>query len=175
MKIAVLFADGTEEIEALTAVDFIRRAGASCEIVSTGKEYLVGSRGITVKADKFIDDALGEEYDAVVIPGGLKGARAFSDSNAVLSIIGNGINKGKKICAICASPALVLAKHGFLNGKTATCYPSDEFVSLMRENGANHSPEHVVVDGNFITADGVLSANEFALTVCKELGITPEF
>lgn len=175
MKVAVLFADGTEEIEALTVVDFTRRAGAKCEIVSTGKEYLVGSRGIVVKADKSVDDALDEEYDAVVIPGGLKGAHTISDSESAVSIIKDGISKGKKICSICASPALVLAKHGFIKGKTVTCYPSGEFISLIGKNGASHSEEHVVVDDNFITADGVLSANEFALTVCKELGITPEF
>lgn len=175
MKIAVLFADGTEEIEALTAVDFIRRAGARCEILSMGKEYLVGSRGITVKADKLINDALNEEYDAVVIPGGLKGSHTISDSESAISMIKDGISKGKKICAICAAPSLVLAKHGFLSGKSATCYPSGEFISLMNNNGAKYTRENVVIDGNFITADGVLSASEFALAICKELGITPEF
>ena len=85
-KVAVLLADGFEEIEALTVVDVLRRARISCDTVSIANEYVEGAHKITVKADKLLDNDI-EEYDMIVLPGGLPGAEYLSKNEKVLELI----------------------------------------------------------------------------------------
>ncbi len=165
-KIAVLFADGTEEMEGITPVDVLRRAGAECDIVSVGGEYLTGSHGITIKADKLIKDIDICSYDAVVIPGGMPGATNIAQSEKAIELIKHIINKGKLVAAICASPAVVLAQNDLLIARNATCFHADCFTSVL---GKNYTGKDVEICDNFITADGPKSALKFSLAIAKYL------
>ncbi len=171
-KVAVFFADGTEEIEGLTPVDVLRRAGAVCDIVSVGGEYLEGSHGIVVKADKLVKDINLDEYDALLIPGGMPGAINISKTIKVISAIKKALENKKLVCAICASPAVVLADNGLLNVEKATCYPAPQFVNSL---GQKYTASDVEISNNVITANGPKSAMVFSLEICKYLGVVPKF
>ena len=171
-KIAVLFADGTEEIEGLTPVDLLRRTGAECDIVSVQKEYLTGSHGIVVKSDKSIDQICSSDYDAVVIPGGMPGAVNIANCEKAVEFIRKISNEGKLVASICASPAVVLAQNNLLNNEKATCYKAPQFIELM---GENYIDTDVQVSNALITANGPKSAFKFALEIIKYLGLDIKF
>ena len=171
-KIAVLFADGTEEMEGITPVDVLRRAGAECDIVSVGDEYLTGSHGITIKADKMIKDIDICSYDAVVIPGGMPGATNIAQNEKAIELIKHIISKGKLVAAICASPAVVLAQNDLLIASSATCFHADCFTSQL---GNNYTGKEVEVCDNFITADGPKSALKFSLAIAQYLELNFNF
>jgi 4-methyl-5(b-hydroxyethyl)-thiazole monophosphate biosynthesis len=171
MKIGVYFADGTEELEALTPVDILKRAGASCDIISVSKEVLSGSHDIKVVSDKLVSEIDEEEYDAFVIPGGMPGAVNITNNEDAVKIIKTAYKKGKLIASICASPAVVLCKHGLIEGK-ATCYPAKDFVDTL---GDFYTGSDVETYKNVITANGPKSAFKFALEICKYLKIEPKF
>jgi 4-methyl-5(b-hydroxyethyl)-thiazole monophosphate biosynthesis len=172
-KIAVIFSNGTEEIEALTPVDVLRRTGAQCDIVSVSGEYPKGSHGIIVKADLTAESLDMDNYDAIVIPGGMPGAEIISNDQAIICALKKAFNENKVVASICASPAVVLAKNGFIDGKTATCYPAPAFIEMMKV--AKYTAGDVERDGNLITANGPKSAMKFALEICSVLGLTPKF
>ena len=172
VKVAVLFADGTEEMEGITPVDVLRRAGAECDIVSVGGEYIQGSHGITIKADKLISNIDMRSYDAVVIPGGMPGATNIAQNEKAIELIKHIISKGKLVAAICASPAVVLAKNDLLLVTSATCFHADCFTS---ELGQNYTGKDVEISGNFITADGPKSAVKFSLAIAKYLELDFNF
>ena len=172
VKVAVLFADGTEEMEGITPVDVLRRAGAECDIVSVGGEYIQGSHGITIKADKLISNIDMRSYDAVVIPGGMPGATNIAQNEKAIELIKHIISKGKLVAAICASPAVVLAKNDLLLATSATCFHADCFTS---ELGQNYPGKDVEISGNFITADGPKSAVKFSLAIAKYLELDFDF
>ena len=171
-KVAVLFADGTEEMEAITPVDVLRRAGAECDIVSVGEKYLTGSHGITIKSDKLIKEIDICSYDAVVIPGGMPGATNIAKCEMAIELIKNVISKGKLVAAICASPAVVLAQNDLLLATSATCFHADCFTSQL---GKNYTGKDVEISDNFITADGPKSALKFSLAISKYLGLDINF
>lgn len=168
-KIAVLFADGTEEIEGLTPVDILRRAGARCDIVSVGNEYLKGSHNITIKADARIDDINITEYDAVVIPGGMPGAINIANNKKALNLIKHAVENKKLVASICASPAVVLASNNLLGDNKATCYKAPEFIKML---GENYTGSDVEICRNYITANGPKSALSFSLEIVKHLGLS---
>lgn len=172
MKIAVFIANGTEEIEALTPVDVLRRAGADVDIVSVNGEYPKGSHGIVVKADKVIEDLDFSTYDAVVIPGGMPGATNISENALAVKAIKAMNGENKLVAAICASPAVVLKRHGVIDGKKATCYPADAFIGELSDG---YTGSDVEEDGNVITANGPKSAMKFSLAICNKLGLNPKF
>lgn len=173
MKIAVIFSNGTEEIEGITAVDVFRRAGADCDIVSIDGDVLNCSRRIKVVADKLIGDVDLDNYDAIVIPGGMPGASNISNCEKVILALKKAINNGKVVGAICAAPAVVLASNNIIKDKKVTCYPAKDFIDMMGDN--IYTGKGVEIDDNLITANGPESALEFALAICKKLDITPKF
>ena len=173
IKVAVFFANGTEEIEALTPVDVIRRGGAICDIVSVSGAYPVGSHGITIMADKLLEDIKESDYEAFVIPGGMPGATNFAKENKLLDMVKVALAKNKTVAAICASPAVVLANNSLIDDKNATCYPAEVFIEMMKT--ARFTDQSVCVDGNLITANGPKAAMQFSLEICKRLGIEPKF
>ncbi len=161
-KIVVLLAEGFEEVEAVTPIDFLRRAG--CEVVVAGVtgEMVTGAHGIAIRTDVSITECTGQ-FDAVVVPGGMPGATNVAASGCAIDIItrvwsGDGI-----VAAICAAPAVVLAPNGFLEGKKATCYPGFE----EKFGGATFSEDRVVVDGRLITSRGPGTAAEFSLQLIR--------
>lgn len=171
MRTSFLFlAAGFEEIEALTAVDVLRRAGMPVKTVSiTSSLQVTGAHGITVAADLLYDNTLFADPLWLVLPGGMPGAEnlyEFSPLQGLLERQAKSKNSG--IAAICASPAVVLGQLGLLKGKKATCYPGFEDKMI----GALPQPENVVVDGNIITGNGPANSLPFALKIVEEtLGV----
>ena len=171
MKIAVIFANGTEEIEAITPVDVLRRADVDCHMISVNGEYPVGSHGITLKADGISENFDMDDYDGIVIPGGMPGAVNIANDEHVIKAL-NKANKDKKmIASICASPAVVLEPLGILDGRKATCFNAPVFVEKL---GKSFTGKGVEIDGHVITANGPKSALDFALEICKYLNLKPK-
>ena len=148
-KIAVFFADGTEELEALTPVDVLRRTGSSCDIISVSGEYPTSSHGVVVKADAVIENVDLSNYDALVIPGGMPGATNISKCKKAVTAIEKAIKENKLVCAICASPAVVLAENNLLNVPKATCYPAQDFILAL---GDKYTASDVQTCENIITS-----------------------
>ena len=163
-KVVALLADGFEEVEALTAVDFLRRAG--CEVIVAGVtgKTVTGGHDIVVEADLPVASC-NDDYDAVVVPGGMPGASNIAESEEAIRLIRSVGESGGIVAAICAAPAVVLAPNGFLDGKRATCYPGYEDAF----EATTFTEERVVVDGNTITSRGPGTAAEFAITVIEKL------
>ena len=172
-KVYVLLAEGFEEIEALTPVDLLRRAGTEVVMVSTGDDLIVtGARKISVKADILLSDFEIEnlmDADVVVLPGGMPGTTNLKENSAVRSLVNAYFDNQKNIAAICAAPT-VFGSMGLLRGKLATCYPGLE----AGLEGAVWSEGTVVVDKNgddglIITSRGVGTAIDFALKLLEIL------
>lgn len=163
--IAVLFADGFEEIEAVTIVDVLRRAQHTALMVGVSGPRVTGSHQITVGMDMTLGDLNVSKLDGVVLPGGMPGAKNLAESHAVLSLLRQLDDKGKLIGAICAAP-IVLHAAGLLSGKHVTCYPGVE----GRLTGAKVSGKRVEIDGRIVTGKGPGASLEFSLKYLAELG-----
>ena len=155
--IALLLANGFEEIEALTPLDMLRRAGVPIETVGIGGTVIEGAHGIKVLADVEDVNANIAKYDFVILPGGMPGSVNLDASPFADGIIRSVSERGGRLAAICAAP-LVLGRRGLLIGKEATCYPGFE----NELTGARISDKSVVTDGNITTARGMGVALEFA-------------
>ncbi len=164
-KVYLFAADGFEEVEALTVVDLLRRSGVCCTIVSiTGKELVVSSHNITIKADMLFDASLLADGDMLVLPGGMPGTNHLMAHEELKKLLISYAANDKYLAAICAAPS-VLGQIGLLKEKEATCYPGFE----EKLSGAKLSTEHVVVDGNIITSRGLGTAIDFALELVRLL------
>ena len=164
-KTAMLFANGFEEVEALTVVDLLRRAAITCDIVSVdGTATVTGSHGVSVGADKAFSETPFDEYDALLLPGGQPGTNNLAADGRVLRLLQDFNAAGKLTAAICAAPT-VLAKAGLLNGRRAACYPGLE----DGLTGAIAVAEPVVTDGTVVTSRGVGTALDFALALVTYL------
>ncbi len=164
-KTIILLATGFEEIEAVTVIDILRRAGIEVTIAGVDGSSVTGSHGITISADKRLSD-LKPDFDAVIIPGGMPGALHLHNSNEVNDFIKEMYAKNVLIAAICAAPAVVLAPLGILDNKTATCYPGDQ-VDFGKSTKYKNKP--VVVDENIITSQGPGTAMEFAFSIVEKI------
>lgn len=157
-KVYIFFADGLEEIEGLTVVDLMRRAGIDISIVSmNGTLTVTGSHKIAIGADLLLEDVKDSSADMLVLPGGLPGTTHLAESNVLGEMLKNAAASGKYVAAICAAPS-VLGGLGILEGKHATCYPGFE----DKLTGALCSTDRVVADGNVITSRGMGTAIEFS-------------
>ena len=174
MKIALLFADGTEEIEALTPFDYLVRGGAKCDIFSLSGEIINGLHGIKVKADKLIKDLDISEYDGIIVPGGSIGSVTISENTKAVEEIKRAYINGKMVASICASPAVVLAGKEIVKGKKLTCYPAEKFIEVIGKNNT-YTGADVEIDGNVITANGVRSSDKFGIAICEYLGLKARF
>jgi len=163
-KVILFFANGTEEVEALTAVDLLRRAGAEVTLAGVGGREITGSHGIRITADIAEDEISSYDYDMAVIPGGMPGTMHLDASPAVEKTLSEVSENGGFLAAICAAP-LVLGKRGYLNGKKAICYPG--FEAYLE--GASLSESRVCRDGKIITAAGAGVALDFALALIEAL------
>lgn len=166
-KAIIILADGFEEIEAITPIDIMRRAGIEVIIAGINRKEVTGARGITILADKKFDEA-GDNFDACVLPGGMPGAANLASSEELKSFINKMNREGKVIAAICAAPAVVLAPMGILNNRSATCYPISEYALILGKT-AKYEEESVVVDGNIITSQSAGTALLFALAIVAAL------
>ena len=163
-KVILFFANGTEEIEALTALDLLRRAGADVTLAGVGGKELTGSHAIHITADVDASEISAFDYDMVVVPGGMPGTLHMDGSAAVDRALSEVYGNGGLLAAICAAP-LVLGKRGYLKNKRAICYPGFE----QYLEGAVLADSRVCRDGRIITAAGAGVALEFALTLVDAL------
>lgn len=166
MAKALLFlAPGFEEIEALSIIDTLRRAGVEVVMAGLQKGTIEGAHGINVIPDRAIDDDITiEDFDAVILPGGNPGYVNLGKDPRVLDFAIKAFETGKIVAAICAAPS-VLAKGGILQGKKATIYPGME--ALL--TGAKPVNERVVVDGTLVTSQGPGTALEFGIKLVELL------
>ena len=164
-NVYVFTADGFEEIERLTVVDLMRRAGARTQMVSISDGLAVqGSHGIEIKADTFFDDADFDKADLLVLPGGMPGTLHLGEHQGLTKLLQDFAAQGKRIAAICAAPS-VLGDLGLLEGKHAVCYPGFE----DRLTGALVEKKEVVTDGSITTSRGLGTAIPFALELISLL------
>ena len=160
--IITLLANGFEEIEALTPVDVLRRAGLDVKTCSIGEKGVMGAHRIEVFSDLSPSEIDPADVDMLILPGGMPGATNLDASPLTDALIESVLSKGGRLAAICAAP-LVLGRRGLLEGKNATCYPGFE----SELSGANVTGEGVVTDGNITTAKGMGVALDFALELVR--------
>ena len=161
--VLIPIADGTEELEAVTIIDLLRRAGAEVTVASVGELTVKCAHGTKVTADCIISECQGKTFDLIVLPGGLPGADHLRNSTILTELLKDQSLNNRLFAAICAAPAVVLHSHGLLKGRKATCYPG------FGSDFENHSDERVVVDGNCITSQGPSTAMEFSLVLVEML------
>ena len=173
-KAIVLLAEGSEEVEAITPVDYLRRAGIEVTIAAVGSVNRVkGSRDIELVADVTLDDLVKEKklsvsgWDAVIVPGGMGGSLKIAASKEAGAFLKEMAGAGKLVCAICAAPARVLSPLGLLAGKNFTCYPGEE--ANVDTATAAWKQDRVVIDGNLITSRAAGTAGEFACKIIEKL------
>jgi protein deglycase len=163
-KVLVVFAEGSEELEAISIVNILRRAGIAVTLAGLEAGALRGSRGVVLMPDTTLDEALQEEYDMIVLPGGQPGTDHLKADARVLKLTQQMSKQDKFVAAICAAPS-VLATAGLLDSKNATSYPGTlgSFPKVKLQNAA------VVEDGRIITSRGPGTAMDFALTLVERL------
>ncbi len=162
-NIYVFLGDGFETIEALTAVDVLRRGGADVKTVSImDKITVLSSHSVEVKADIMLDEAELENSDMMILPGGLGGTNNIKANKKLIEALKAQAEKGKYVCAICAAPS-ALGINGILKGKKTTVYPGFE----EEMTGCSVMGENVVKDGNIITGKGPGMAVEFAFALLE--------
>ncbi|NLM97813.1 MAG: DJ-1/PfpI family protein [Halanaerobiaceae bacterium] len=164
MKVLITFADGFEEIEAITCVDVLRRAGIDVITASLKEKTVRGAHNLEIISDSFLADVKIDELDGIVLPGGMPGSINLRDSRDIIEIVKELYRRNKLIAAICAAP-LVLERAGVITNKNITCYPGIE-VDLK---SASYTGDRVVVDGNIITGKGPGAAHEFAIKIVEYL------
>ncbi len=169
-KLLLFLAEGFEEVEAVTPIDFMRRAGIGVVTVGIGVNPVSGAHGIKIEADIGLSDitdaaAAAETYDGLVFPGGMPGAENIAAEKIVSEMIEAFNEQSKIIAAICASPGVILAGTSVLDGRKATCYPGFE---SRFSNSTQPSDERVVIDGNIITSRGPGTAAEFSIELIRQ-------
>ena len=160
----VFFADGFEEIEALTIVDVLRRAGmpvVTMTIYDTPEA--IGAHGVTITTDEVFDADMLNDAEWLICPGGMPGATNLANCELLCEALKSQDEKGEKLAAICASPSVIFGPLGLLSGREAVCYPGME----DGMEGAVVGSTPVAVDNNIVTGNGPAAATEFALTIAS--------
>lgn len=160
MKILVPLAEGFEEIEAVTIIDILRRAGIETVTAALKSNPVTGAHNISINADKILDE--NENFDIIVLPGGMPGSSNLKDDARIIKIIKKISKSGGITAAICAAP-IVLSKAGVLKDKKFTCYPGYE----EEITGGKFTDDPVVTDGLIVTAKGAGCAPLFALKIVE--------
>lgn len=168
-KVAVVLADGFEEIEALAPSDILKRLGYEVVLAGIKPGVVHGSHGFPVQAPAFLGDLPAEGLDALVLPGGLPGATNLRDCDLVIRRLREMHAAGKTVAAICAAP-IVLHKAGLTGGRRITGYPGSEQMAP----GLTYTGERTETDRGVVTGKGPGAAFEFAFALAAALGSTAE-
>jgi 4-methyl-5(b-hydroxyethyl)-thiazole monophosphate biosynthesis len=162
----IAVADGVEDLEVVTLIDVLRRAEIEVLVASVeARRMLSCAHGTRLTADAMLLDVLAQDFDLIVLPGGLPGAQHLADYQPLAERVREQAAAGKLFAAICAAPALALQAYGVLKQRRMTCYPA--FSEQL--SGCTFVDQPVVVDGNCITSQGPGTALEFALTLVEQL------
>ena len=163
-KVLVPLAQGCEEIEAVTVIDILRRAGVTVVSAGLDNQPVRASRGVVLVPDTSLDAVLNDSFDMIVLPGGQPGTDNLMADKRIIALLQKMAQQGKHVAAICAAPS-VLASAGLLDGKKATSFPTclDGFANIDLQTAA------VVEDGNLITSRGPGTAMDFALALAERL------
>lgn len=169
-KVLVPIAPGSEEMEAITIIDMMVRAGY--DVVTASAEFegalvMKGSRNITLTADCTLVDIADGEFDAVILPGGVGGSEVFRDSTVLVEIVRQQMYEGKLVAAICAAPALVLQHNNLYPEALMTCHPS--FQAHIPESNWRVKRVTYDVNHNLLTSQGPGTALEFAMEIIIHL------
>jgi len=164
-KVLVPIADGTEEIEAVSIIDTLVRAGAEVIVASVSQLEVTCARGVRLVADCLLQDCPNVIYDVIACPGGMPGAAHLAQDKTLTELLTSQNTAGRVVAAICASPAVVLQAHGLIGDRPATCYPNPAFQGTI----SNYSDDSVVVSGNLVTSRGPGTALQFALKLVEVL------
>ncbi len=165
-RVLIPLAEGCEELEAVSIIDLLRRAGI--EVVTAGLRDgpVTASRGVVLVPDTTLEDVLDDDFDMIVLPGGLPGADHLDNDSRIHRLLVKMANSGKFTAAICAAPK-VLANAGLLDGRSATSYPG--FIDKMELPATKVLQQPVVVDGRVVTSRGPGTAMDFALELIGQL------
>ena len=165
-KVYVFLAEGFEDVEALIPIDVWRRGGLDVVTVSiTDFPMVQSAHGVSIEADTIFEQCDFSDADLLFLPGGMPGASNLYAHEGVCETIKNQHLSGHKVAAICASPAVVLAPLGVLDGKRATCYPGfEEALAKGHYTGAL-----ITVDGNITTGEGPAAAFPFAYELLAQM------
>ena len=164
--VLVPIAEGSEELEAITVVDLLRRAEIEVVVAGLDEGPVTCSRRTTIVPDMTLDDALDQDFDMIVLPGGLPGADHLDNDGRVHDLVKHMAASGKFVGAICAAPK-VLANAGLLAGRRATSYPG--FLDGMEEQDVASTGGAVECDGRIVTSRGPGTAMDFALAIIEQL------
>lgn len=162
-RVLVPLAAGFEEIEAMTIIDLLRRAGITVVSAGLNPGPIRASHATMHLPDMDLDHALQQEYDMVVLPGGLPGSDHLANDARIIALLRRMAEKGLFTAAICAAPKALVAA-GLLTGKRATAYPG-----VLESLGITNSALPVVSDGKIITSRGPGTAIDFVLTLIEQL------
>ena len=165
-RVLMPLATGFEEIEAVTVIDLLRRAGIEVRTAALGLQRVTGSHDITVEADMLLDEARTGDYDMIVLPGGMPGAEHLKQDARVIELLRQFAAEGRYTAAICAAPG-VLAHAGLLEGRAATSFPG--FLDASSAPGIRLVSEAVVTDGKVVTSRGPGTAMDFGLALIELL------
>lgn len=166
-KVLIPLAEGCEELEAVTLIDLLRRAGITVVTASlTDQHSLTASRQVRLLADTLLDEVINEDFDMILMPGGQPGTNHLDSDVRIKTLLNRHYQQGKYVAAVCAAP-MVLANTGLLNDKRATAYPG--VLSHERWPAISICDEPVVVDGRVLTSRGPGTAMDFALTIIETL------
>ena len=165
-RVLVPLAAGCEELEAVTIIDLLRRAGI--EVVTAGLQpgIVKASRGTQLVPDEALDTVLRDDFDMIVLPGGMPGAQHLKEDPRIIALLKKMAQQGKYTAAICAAP-MALAEAGLLAGKRATSYPG--FLDKIEVPGMAYLKDAVVADGKILTSRGPGTAMDFALALIEAL------
>ena len=165
-RVLVPLAQGCEELEAVTIVDLLRRAGIDVVTAGLDTQPVRASRGTVLIPDTSLDAALVNEYDMIVLPGGLPGADHLRDDPRIIELVSRMHAENRYTAAICAAPR-VLARAGLLDNRRATSYPGG--IDVADIPGIDYLEDAVVVDGKVVTSRGPGTAMDFALELIELL------
>jgi 4-methyl-5(b-hydroxyethyl)-thiazole monophosphate biosynthesis len=162
----VPIANGSEDIESVTLIDVLRRAGVEVTVASVEKDIAVTcARRTRLVADTLFADVAGKEFDLIALPGGMPGAERLRDTAALIDMLKHQDGRGALIGAICAAPGVVLGAHGLVGLRIVTVYPG--FEHLLPAGAAQNAD--VVRGGNLVTGRGPAAAMAFSLTLVEAL------